>query len=733
MPVFVFGQTPSGNAYARDQQGLIRGPARYVRASTGAPGSSGGAGVTDRFSPVTDRLEVGSVVDQWIPRDLPGLNNLFMKILLRDGVSGTAIDVWASAAWSSFDIVGIQDTGVRRFFEEAAQIFGPNAEDMIPLTTEYLALGRVAASMIYDESKGYWTDYVPRDQSLMMFTPIPARGFDPKMDLRIGTNDRAFFGSHDYRDKAALSRFPKWMLDAVKSGNNIPLDPYATMFAARRVSFSDHIGTSILSRILPAYAIEIALLDATVTGARRRAGSLLHITVGKDGVWEADEAQMREIGASFQRGDEDPVGGIVTTGDGISATEVRQGGQIWKLSDEWDFLSNYKMMALGLSPALMDPNTTYSNSQNARTLFVERLRQLRMFIVRDTYLKMFETLARAHGFRKRTVAEIEHRVRVNRNSGEPAAPYDSGAAMPRGQFSELMLRDLGQTEAMQIPRTDLLIPDISWHKPLAPEVDQEALEVMRSLKDEGIPIPARMWASRAGINLDDIISGLPSDLQDRKKFASWRAVVDSGDFSTVQDNAGSEKVETIQNENVVPDNQIGIETVPLDDVNTPVQQARALRRSAIWDRASRLPGLSYEQAARCVAALSPEILRNKEELMPRLYRHFDGNRRRVEVMSYVLMRAGLTPHRLPISAETVSDLADHVFQNGNGTPGQRMHEISRMHRIVHGERNRTGDAESARRVSGAETALLARDDLRPQVQAERQLPEKNLLSGVSPT
>lgn len=751
MPIFRFDTPPSGSAHVTGQHGaLVRPTARHTpyRSVTASTNSGGGStpsfgGRTDRFNPISDRLELGSIVEQMIPRTLSGLNELFRKMYARDGVLGTGIDIWAYAPWSGFDVVGVKDPAIRRFFEDAFQIFGANAEDMIPLSAEYLTQGRVCASLLYDSAKGYWTDFLPHDQDLLTFTPLPVRGFDPKIDLALSPGDRQWVHSDDYRDRAAFEAMPSRLLEAFKSGQRrIPLDPFATLFAARRTGLNDRLGTSLLTRATPIFALEIALLDAHVTGARRRAGELIHVKVGIENVWEPTADEMAEIGASFQRAEEDVLGGIVTTGQGVDVSPARAMGTFIKWTDEMEGLANQKMRAIGLSEALMNADASLATADNASNLFTERARQERMFLVRDTYLKMATTLARAHGFVRRSVAELEHRVRVNRNSYDPALPMDSGGS-GGGPVEELILKNLTQDRALQIPKTDLIVPGIAWHKQLAPESDTAYLDVMDRLEGKGLPIPLRMWASRGGFNIDDALAGLDEDLRLRKKFAAWKAVVDNGDFSNVTDDLASEDIESADNQDVVPGQEDAADattprTAPAAEpaaeqaADTPeVQQAMTLQSAALWDRARSLPGFRYPVVARVIAGLNPRILGDREALLRTLYRKFDGNRRRVEVMSYLLMRAGLTTQKLPMSRETVDDLVQHITQNAVGKESSKLREVMLLHRIQ-SVRPSSGAPRAARSVSAAVPKIeTRRADVVDMLAREDELPQQNIVSGIS--
>lgn len=73
-------------------------------------------------------------------------------------------------------------------------------------------------------------------------------------------------------------------------------------------------------------------MQSTVSSARRRARSILHLSVGTD-QWEPENDELEAITNMFQQTEEDPVGAIIATRNGISPNEIRQAGDFWKISD----------------------------------------------------------------------------------------------------------------------------------------------------------------------------------------------------------------------------------------------------------------------------------------------------------------------------------------------------------------------------------------------------------------
>lgn len=663
MPNFKFGQPISGNVYSlanpygRNATTRTRTYAGCALPATSAvPGSVSSGPTTprlggydvSRYNPAYDRLEEGSVIEDWIPKDLSGLNKLFRIIYTRDSICGPAVDIMSTLPWSSFDLHGVDDRGIMHFYEDAAQLFGDKAQEMPAITIEYMVLGRFCASMLYDEAKGYWTDFVPHDSDFLTITPIPIRGFDPKLDLRLSPGIRQFVNSTDYRDLMALRKLPGSLIDAMRRGQPIPLDPLNTMYIRRKTSPYDMVGTSLYTRTVPYWAVEKALMNAMVTAARRRAGNILHITAGIDDRWEPSPEEMNDLAGLFIQADEDPVGAVVATRTGVEASEVRSGGDVWKWSDEWQWLSEAKMRGMGISEALLSGDATYANMETARSVFTEQILALRQYLTNQVYYRRFKTLARAHGFRKRKKAELDHRIRIKKEGHENESP--------ELRSNDLSLENLTQEEALDIPEEDLIVPTIQWHKSLLPEGDRDYLDILTMLKEEGVPIPLKVWAARGGYDLTEALDMLDEDVKIREKIKTWQK----------KSGAGGEQEEGAFGEAGTGDSS------PLWD---PADRFLKLRKSEAKQCLQKLVDTVYQPGKHHVLADTKHVMRQCSELLR-------GDEQKTELMAYVLMRLGVC-RGLPVSANTAETIIEYLANKPNLSAKRRMQELNAAARLLH--------------------------------------------------
>ena len=157
------------------------------------------------------------------------------------------------------------------------------------------------------------------------------------------------------------------------------------------------------------------------------------------------------------------------------------------------------MRGLGISEAIMNADSSYANMETARSIFTEQILQLRAHLTNEVYYKRLKILARAHGFRKQTKANLDHRIRIDKGRESPS------------------LENLSQEEAMNIPEEDLITPNLHWRKSLLPEGDREYLDILQMIAEQGVPIPLKVWAARAGYDIDEAVDMLDEDIEMRSK------------------------------------------------------------------------------------------------------------------------------------------------------------------------------------------------------------------------
>lgn len=478
--------------------GMGGGPSGSPGGMNGQMGSMGAGGYNvDRFNPVFDQLEEGTILEDWIPRDGAGLDLLFRRIYLRDPIIGPGIDIIKNLPWSEFTLSGVKDKAILKIYQDTMDAL--NIPLLMPdVTGDHLVIGRNIVSLIFDERKGIFSGIIPHDPDFIRVSPLPVHGFDPLCDFKLSPGFRKFLMSTDPRAMDARRSLPPTFIQAAQAQQGfLPLDPVSTIYLARQASQHDRVGTSLLTRCLYFWAIEKALLNAQMSSTRRRARSFVHVMAGIDNVWEPTPEELDALAGMIIQANEDPVGGVVATRTGVTINEpVGGGADFYKWSDELDLFAKYKMQAIGISEALLSGESNYNTAEQARSVFVENLATLRFRIVNKMfYQKLFPTLARLHGFQKRTKADIDHNIRVNRTESRKLPIWASE------QYGNSRLT---HRKAMQLSHSELIMPTIDWAKQLKPNQDEKYLDILEKLKSNDYPITLQQWAQAAGLNPKNI-------------------------------------------------------------------------------------------------------------------------------------------------------------------------------------------------------------------------------------
>ncbi|MFA5135441.1 MAG: hypothetical protein WC505_06685 [Patescibacteria group bacterium] len=454
-----------------------------------------GGGQRQIYSPLYERAEAPTLVEEYLPTDTRTQNKLFRNILAYDAIAGTTTEYWCSMAFGDeIFLSGIEDNAIMHLYEDALSASG--VVPLMPLMlSEYLTIGRLFYFMMPNPGTGYWQGTKILDPDYVRLVAPRLPGLDPIMDWQASTDDQAWATMNDPRAALQRSLIEPKIVKAMAGGTTIPLDPINSLFLPRKVHAVDDNGMSYLCRILPFKIYEKAILDASIQGARRRAGPVWWATVPND--YKAE--QIEQIIEQLFAAEEDPVGGKVAFREGVNIQLLGTKDDVIKLGDDWDFLFKAKMAALGISSAFLEGDTNYNTLETILSSFLEKLRGVRALFTRKIIQeKIFRTLAQQHGHVRRSKAELSHRIRISRNR----IPNDS----------------------------DLILPKIEWDKSLEPRADKDYWDMLTSLEEKGFPIQMRKWAQAAGYDIKEALQNQSAELQDRAKiYAYKRALIEQAE------------------------------------------------------------------------------------------------------------------------------------------------------------------------------------------------------------
>ena len=416
------------------------------------------------------------IFDDKNPKDI---HAIYRDIYLHDPISGAAVDLRSTLPWSDFTLVGADDNVVSVLMENIERL---NLKTLqIEMCIDQLVSGAFIGTLLYDKKLKGFSDIIPWDYADCELDEIPLYGIQPNINVLLPDKIKEFIRSEDKDLKAIRNKMPSQIVKSMRDHSKIRLDPLSAIYLPRRTLSTIQSGISLYRRILPIYLLERLLYRGTVTEASKRQRSTLHITMG-DEEWIPTEEDMNSVIGLFQSTEQDPLSSIVATRNSIQTNEVRSAGDFWKWTDIIDQLNTMKMQSLGINEGFLSGDSSYANMEAALSVFIEDLRAYRERVTKSLYYnKIFPLLSQLNKFYKE-----DKKSNKNFDQNDPS---------------------------------QLIIPEITWHKTLRPEADADFIGILESLSEKGVPIPIRMWASAGGVNLDHLIDDLEDDKNIKEKIA----------------------------------------------------------------------------------------------------------------------------------------------------------------------------------------------------------------------
>lgn len=423
-----------------------------------------------------------------VPQNEKLLRKFYRDIYYYDAVGGSAADMLSSFPYSEFTLTGVEQKRVDKYVESMVRL---NIRQLMPqVTLGYLVDGEYCSSLIFNQKEKVFVDLINYPVDDCTVEHLAFQGLDPIITVKTNEALRRFIQSNNRQAVALRSVLPKSLMQVLQEPA-FELDPLTALYVARRtIPGSEPL--SWLKRILPAYLFERTLFRSTLVEAQRRVRSMLHIAMGDD-THEFTPEEMAETVNQFQLADQDPLGAVVGTRNNVQAQEIRQGGDFWKWTDVTDQLKDIKLRGLGISEAFLSGDSNYSNVETGMSVFMENTDTLRSNITYEVLTnKVFPIIAVANDFfKKGKQVDTESRRRM------------------QFQLSN---------------HHDLDIPTVRWHKRLEAKSEENMMELLDQLSTKGFPIPLRMWAAAAKVDINSLLQDLEQDELLKKQIAAITGV-----------------------------------------------------------------------------------------------------------------------------------------------------------------------------------------------------------------
>lgn len=246
------------------------------------------------------------------------LVDIYKDIYYYDVVGGTAVDLLSTLPFSDISLRGVDSKMERPFFESLERL---NINSLLPeVSVDYLVFGNFIASLVFNQERKIFIDVIPHDFKNCTIKDFPFYGVDPIINVMMPKDLTNILKDDNDRVNQIKSNYGEALFSKLCEGQ-IELEPLSTLYIPRRTMTCAE-GTSYFRRILPIYFMEKNLYRGSLAESIKRLRSILHITLG-DIDWEPSPEDMQFISELFINADNDPIGAIVATRNGVETNEIR--------------------------------------------------------------------------------------------------------------------------------------------------------------------------------------------------------------------------------------------------------------------------------------------------------------------------------------------------------------------------------------------------------------------------
>lgn len=495
----------------------------------GPGGMSGGLPSGTSVTDIVVRNMIINVIDDVITDNDPYrtnklMNKIFRDMYQHDATSGSAIDLMSTIPFSDFSITGMKDEKMTQLYVDSVESMSVGS--LLPnISVDYMTVGSILLSMAFSDNMKRFTGVTPHNIDYAHFLQVPVFNVDPQITITLPPHFMTSLNNTELMEKYK-DYIPQSIIDLAnsntgKKGQGV-LDSKTTIFIPRRGMLSDYRGVSILKRALPAWFYEKALIKGTLDQVHKRQRATTHVTMGEGEDWVPTAEEMTAVSNLFLSADLDPLGAVVVTRTGVNVNEIRRGDDFWRWDQNYDQIERIKLRALGVSESFVTGDATYNNMEQSLSVFMDQIRTFRGQITRELfYEKMFPMISEANGITKqrygvRRAKELSSygNTRIYRNENHELVA-EIGSNYP-------VVRELAAGNNEKIDISKYLIPEVTWHKRLLPEADNDYLGILNTLEEKGVPINIRALAAAGGQKLDKLMEGMEEDIKIREKIAEYR-------------------------------------------------------------------------------------------------------------------------------------------------------------------------------------------------------------------
>lgn len=444
---------------------------------------TGGGGNASQFAianPVMDGMLQGFVNVE----DQGTLRKIYKDIYDNDPICGGTIDLMSRLPFSDFTLTGVDAKYSEKYLEAIDRL---KVRTLFPeITAEFLTYAQFCGTLMYQRSSKVFTELMPHDPDFMQVQELPFYSKDPIITVRNDKRVKDFMKSDDPAVEEYRRTLSAKLLEAMAADSYV-LDPLTAIYLERR-SLMKRGPISLLRRVLPVYFLEKQLFRGTLIESAKRLRAIGHLKIGND-KWVPGLDELQEHMEWFMQADQDPLGAIVATREGVEFEEIRQAGDFWKVTDISEETAAMKFRAMGTSEAFISGDASYDNAQVALSVFMDNNLAYREWLTNKVLTtKIFPIIAITNGFLKQkkseTTADLHHRVLHE-------------------------IQNLSNFE----------LPNVRWHKQLTADPNNTMLDTLDKMHELGVPPTLRAICAAGGTTMEALLAEINEEAPIIEKLA----------------------------------------------------------------------------------------------------------------------------------------------------------------------------------------------------------------------
>ena len=355
----------------------------------------------------------------YLPRSL-GMYNLWLRHYDQfHPILGNAIDLHAAFPMSDWDIQGVDDPGIKDFYEyiKEERIHAYNWQ--LQANREYQLIGEEYSYFPWNSKDGLFESPVILNPDLLDVFPFDLDGERKYIiDMDIPPQFKELWAksmSGDPRYVALWQSLDPIIRNCVQAGRKIPLSPNNVQAMQRLAAPYHSRGTSQCIRLIKDLSYEDKLREAQMAVAD---GHICPVHLWKigdpNGTYIPNSDELQQWATYIAQGEHQNYYRFVThqfvNFESKSPTEG-----LLNITPELDMIHKRMMIGLFVDEGMISGQSpTYAGGVVAYKILEKRYVNVRIRFER-TYKDLFRKIAKAHGFIKRTPAEISHKIYVKRN------------------------------------------------------------------------------------------------------------------------------------------------------------------------------------------------------------------------------------------------------------------------------------------------------------------------------